>query len=124
MTQQFSIISRFRSMRFAINGMKVLWAEQHNARVHLVCTIAVLVLALVLRMPLSQWVVLLLFIAIVWIAEALNTAIEYLCDRVTTDQDPLIGKAKDVAAAGVFIASIMAFFGGLILFVPLIAAYL
>ena len=61
---------------------------------------------------------LLLLIALVWVAEALNTAVEYLCDKVTTEHDPLIGKAKDVAAAGVLIASIIAAMGGLLLFLP------
>jgi len=74
------------------------------------------VLALVLKFSAIQWVVLLLLIAIVWIAEALNTAVEYLCDRVTTEQDPLIGKSKDVAAAGVLLASVIAAAGGLVLF--------
>ena len=34
------------------------------------------------------------------------------------EHDPLIGKAKDVAAAGVLIASIIAAAGGLLLFLP------
>ncbi len=120
MNEKFSVKARFNSMRFAINGLKVLWQEQHNCRVHLFVTVLVVIAALVLQMPAMQWVLLLLLIAIVWVAEALNTAIEYLSDRITTDHDPLIGRAKDVAAAAVFIASIIAAAGGLLLFVPLL----
>lgn len=116
MSEQFSVRSRIHSMQFAFNGLKILWREQHNARVHLIATIAVVLVAVLLKMSAIQWVMLLLLIAIVWIAEALNSAVEYLCDRITTEQDPLIGKAKDVAAAGVLIASIIAAIGGLILF--------
>lgn len=120
MTQQFSAKARLHSVRFALNGLRILWSEQHNSRVHLLVTIIVLMLALILRMPLTQWVMLLLLIAIVWVTEALNTSVEYLCDRVTIEQDPLIGKAKDVAAAAVLLASIVAVVGGLLLFIPLL----
>ena len=91
-----------------------------NARVHFAATVAVLLLALILRMPLPQCAILLLLIAIVWVAEALNSAVEYLCDKVSAEHDPLIGKAKDVAAAGVLIAATISVFGGLFLFVPLL----
>ena len=120
MTEKFSVKARLHSMRFAINGLKILWAEQHNARVHFAATVAVLLLALILRMPLTQCAILLLLIAIVWVAEALNSAVEYLCDKVSAEHDPLIGKAKDVAAAGVLIAATIAVFCGLFLFVPLL----
>ncbi len=116
MSERFSVLSRIQSMRYAFNGLKILWCEQHNARVHLFSTIAVVLLGLLLKLAALQWVMLLQLIAIVWIAEALNSAVEYLCDRVTTEQDPLIAKAKDVAAAGVLVAAAIAAVGGIILF--------
>jgi len=100
--------------------LSILWNEQHNSRVHLLATALVLVLGLILSISSVQWILLLLLIAQVWVAEALNSAVEYLCDKVTLEHDPLIGKAKDVAAAGVLIASAIAAIGGLMLFVPLI----
>jgi len=118
MSERFSVKSRLQSFRFAINGLKVLWREQHNARVHLLATMIAVGLGIVLQISATQWALLFLLIAIVWVAEALNSAVEYLCDRVTTEQDPLIGKAKDVAAAGVLIASIVAAVGGCFLFLP------
>ena len=42
----------------------------------------------------------------VWAAEALNTAIEFVVDLASPDPHPLAGKAKDVAAGAVLIASI------------------
>lgn len=119
MSERFSVKARFNSMHFAMNGLKVLLQEQHNFRVHLFATAVVVIAAVVLKMQAMQWVLLLILIAIVWITEALNTAVEYLGDRITTDHDPLIGKAKDVAAAAVLIASIIAAIGGLVLFIPL-----
>ena len=36
-------------------------------------------------------------------AEAFNSAIEALADKVSPEKDPLIGKAKDLGAAGVLL---------------------
>ena len=118
MRDGFSVNARLQSIRYALDGLKILWCEQHNARVHLLATVLVIMCGLLLAISATEWILLLLLIALVWVAEALNSAVEYLCDRVTTEQDPLIGKAKDAAAAGVLIASIVAVAGGLLLFIP------
>ena len=47
-------------------------------------------------------------VAFVLVVELLNTAIEKLADRVTTDHDPQIGKVKDMCSAAVGIALAMA----------------
>ena len=65
-----------------------------------------------------DWMVLVLVIGLVWVAEAMNTALEYLCDAAMPDQHPLIRKAKDVAAGGVLIAAGLAVITGLMLFLP------
>lgn len=118
MSDRFSVNARIQSVRYAINGLMILWQEQHNCRVHFIATVLVLLCGLMLSISATEWILLLLLIAMVWVAEALNSSVEYLCDRVTTEQDPLIAKAKDVAAAGVLIAAILAAVGGLILFIP------
>lgn len=47
-------------------------------------------------------------VLLVLMAEALNTAIERLCDRITVAQDPQIKIVKDVASAGVFLSVLIA----------------
>jgi diacylglycerol kinase len=47
----------------------------------------------------------LLAITLVWIAEALNTALENLADAAVPETHELVGKAKDTAAARVLIAA-------------------
>lgn len=51
-------------------------------------------------------------------AEAFNSALEYLADRVEPKKDPLIEKSKDLSAAAVLICSIGAALIGLIIFLP------
>ncbi len=42
------------------------------------------------------------------IVELLNTAIEKLADRVTLEQDPLIGRVKDLGSAAVGVTLLLA----------------
>lgn len=55
-------------------------------------------------------------------AEAFNTAVEALADKVSPGYDPLIGRAKDLAAGAVLIFVLAAVAVGLIIFIPKIAA--
>ena len=55
---------------------------------------------------------------VVWTAEALNTALELLTDRVSPEFHPLAGRAKDAAAGGVLMAAVGSFIVGAIVFVP------
>ena len=47
-------------------------------------------------------------VAFVLVVELLNTAIENLADRLTTDHDPKIGQVKDMGSAAVGVALLMA----------------
>lgn len=107
-------------MRYALNGCRILLAEEHNTRVHLIATIVVVALALMLGASISDWIILTLVIALVWITEALNTCVENLCDLYAAQYDHRIGKIKDVAAAAVVIASLASAICGLLVFLPLI----
>ena len=93
----------------------MLLREQANARIHLLATALVVVAALLLQVDRRDWLILLLCIALVWLAEALNTALEYLADATVREPHPLVRKAKDVAAAGVLIAALIAGLVGLLL---------
>ena len=47
-------------------------------------------------------------VVLVLIVELLNTAIEKLADRLTTDHDPQIGRVKDMGSAAVGVALVTA----------------
>jgi len=114
----FSWQARAESFRHAIRGVATLVASQHNARIHAAVTLAVVVLGLVLGVSRLEWALLALAIGLVLAAEALNTALEWLCDVASPGHHPLVKKAKDVGAAGVLLAAIAAATAGLIVFVP------
>ena len=109
---------RLRSVRCAVAGLKVLLRSQRNAWIHAVATALVIALALCLHLAPAEWCWLVIAIATVWIAEALNTALELLCDVACPAHNPVIGKAKDVAAGAVLLAALAAVSIGALILVP------
>jgi diacylglycerol kinase (ATP) len=109
----------FRPASFAdaARGVRALLGEP-NARVQLAAGLAVVALGAWLGVDRRDWALLVLAIGLVLAAEAANTALEALADRVAPDAHPLVGKAKDVAAGGVLLASIAAAVLGLLVLGP------
>ena len=118
MSDRFSFFERLASFCHAFRGLGTLLEREHNARIHLVATLAVIALGAYLEVSRDDWVALLLAIGLVWLAEAMNSAIEYLLDLVHPDQHPLVGRAKDVAAGGVLVAAAVAALIGALVFLP------
>lgn len=110
--------ARLTSFVYAWRGVVALVLTQGNARVHLAATVVVIAAGFFFRVSSGEWIALVLAISSVWAAEGMNTAIEALADRITKEQDPLIGRAKDVAAGAVLLAAIAAAVVGGIVFVP------
>src|SRR5215510_12972009 len=115
---------RIRSVRFALRGVRTMVASQHNAWIHAAATVVVVAAGLTVGLPASSWAWLVLAIGSVWIAEALNTAFEFLTDVASPDFHPLAEKAKDVAAAAVLLAAIGAVVIGGLVFGPAIVGLL
>jgi diacylglycerol kinase (ATP) len=116
--------SRARSVACALAGVAFLLRSQRNAQLHLAATAAVSLAAWIARVPARDWCWLLVATALVWTAEAVNTAIELLCDYacVPPVRHEIIGRAKDVAAAAVLLSALAAAaIGVLVLAPPLIA---
>jgi diacylglycerol kinase len=102
----------------AIAGVFALVSSQVNARIHLFAAIMVVFLGFLLQVSSLEWALLVICIGMVVMAEALNTAIELLADAAVPEHHPLVGKAKDVAAGAVLLASITAAVVGTIIFLP------
>ena len=107
---------RRASFAHAIRGLVSLIAGEPNARIHLAGLLVVVVLGVVCGISAGEWVAVILASGLVLVAEALNTAVESLGDAVSPDHHELIGRAKDVAAAAVLLASIAALGVGVVIF--------
>ena len=97
----FSFRQRLRSFSHAIRGADTLIRTQPNAWLHALATVLVIVAGVTVRISSIEWALVSLAIALVWMAEALNTAIEFLADEITEERRERIKRAKDVAAFGV-----------------------
>lgn len=115
---RFSLAARARSFGHAFRGVAALLASQHNAWIHALATLAVVGTGALAGLSRLEWSVLVLAIAAVWTAEGLNTALEFLCDAVHPERHPLVGRAKDVAAAAVLVAAAGAAVVGVIVLGP------
>jgi diacylglycerol kinase (ATP) len=91
---------------------------QRNAWIHAAATVVVLLAAFLLRVSAGDWCWIILAISIVWTAEALNTAFEFLADAASPEFHPLVRDAKDVAAGAVLLTAIAAAAIGVIIFWP------
>jgi diacylglycerol kinase len=116
--------SRIKSFGFALAGMRDILRTEHNARIHALFTLLVVLLASWLHIGEVQFTLIIIVITLVWITEALNTVFELVIDIVSPAYTETARRAKDIAAAAVLIASLGAFLTGIaILLPPLLAKF-
>ena len=119
MKKKYSFITgRIRSFGYAFKGIWILFATQKNAQVHLLALIIISLWGFYLGLDKMEWCAICICIALVLMAEAMNTAIEFLVDLVSPEYNPLAGKAKDVAAAAVLLCVIVCGIVWAIIFLP------
>ena len=116
--QKFSIVDRLKSFKYAFNGIRLFFINDHNGRVHLFAAILAIGLSFYLKLSPLEWIAILAVISGVIVAEILNTAIEKLADVISPDYHPKIKLVKDLAAAAVLVAAFLALAVGAIVFIP------
>ena len=108
------------SFRAAWRGLIEALGGQRNLRIHFVLAVAVMGCAAMLRLPIREWIMLLLAIGLVMTAELLNTAIETVVDLACPEQHELARRAKDISAAAVLFSAIIAAVIGILIMSPAI----
>ena len=122
MSDRFSIMARFRSLGCALNGLGFMLRTQHNAWLHAVATLVVVMAGWAADLDARDWRWLVVAIAMVWVAEAFNTAVEYVCDVVSPEFSEAVKRAKDIAAGAVLVCAIAAIAIGVLTFWPYVEA--
>lgn len=110
--------SRLAAFRHAFEGWWYLLRTQRNAWIHAVITVAVVALGFWLGLPRGDWVAIVIAIALVWLAEFLNTALEAVVDLASPEHHALAKVGKDVGAAAVLIAAGTSVIVGLLVLGP------
>ncbi len=108
---------RARSVAYAINGLYQVLRTEPNAWLHSIATLAVVAAGIARDISPQKWLAILFAIALVWVTEAINTAIEKLCDFCCDNKfHPSIKIIKDISAAAVMIAAAISIVTGIIVF--------
>jgi len=100
-----SLAQRLRSFRYAMAGIGLMLRREPNARIHVLAAAIVGLAAVWLGFSAADWRWLIVAIVLVWAAEAINTAFEYLCDVVSPEFSLAVARAKDIAAGAVLICA-------------------
>lgn len=109
-------MSFFKGFLYAFSGIIHCIKNERNMRFHTVAALYVLIFARFFHFSREEYILLLLTISSVMVLEAVNTAIEELCDKVSPEKDEYIRHAKDTAAGAVLIAACFAVVIGVLLF--------
>lgn len=104
------------SLRYALRGLAVLLRKEKNFRTQSVIACIVIAAGFTLDISRTDWVVVLICIAVVLSLEGMNTAIERILDKMYPDHDPEIGKIKDIAAGAVLLSAAISAVIGMIVF--------
>jgi diacylglycerol kinase (ATP) len=115
---RFSTKSRLNSFRDAGRGLLTTLKTQHNAWIHIAAAVVVVTAGVMVGLSASDWKWLVMTIAMVWFAETINTAFEYLCDVVSPDYSEAVKHAKDIAAGAVLICAAAAVVMAALIFMP------
>jgi diacylglycerol kinase (ATP) len=116
--EPFSLKKRGNSFRYAFEGIKTFFQEEHNVWIHLAATILVIVLSFVFPVTRMEALALVLTVGFVWVAEIFNTAIEKMMDFISVEKNQQIKTIKDLSAAAVLIAALIAVITGCFVFIP------
>ncbi len=117
-----SLKKKFQNIPPSWRALIFLWKEELSFKVLAACGAVVLAASYLLKVTQTEFLILLLVIGAVLAVEALNTALEELCDHVTPEEHPNIGKVKDLGSGATLLMIFAALIVGLIIFTPYVLA--
>jgi diacylglycerol kinase (ATP) len=88
-------------------GFKAAYIHESAFRQELLLCLVLFPISFVISDSLNTWVALMCSLLFLLFAEVINSALEALADRISTEHHELLGRAKDLGSAGVFIAMVV-----------------
>ncbi|MGQ9888739.1 MAG: diacylglycerol kinase family protein [Aggregatilineales bacterium] len=116
--------SRLDSLSYALAGWLYMLRRQKNTRIQAVATVLVAALALWLEIDFTGLALLVLVVAMVWMAEFINAAVEAAINISAPQVHPMAKVGKDVASAAVLLGAVAAVLVGLLIMGPPLLARL
>ena len=105
-----------KSFSYAMQGIAHILKTQRNARIIFLFGIAAVLSGIFLGISQAELLVVLVMVAVVFVAEVFNSMAEEILNIVSPEHDIRVKFVKDMAAGAVFIASIISLIIGSIIF--------
>lgn len=112
-----------RSFKAAFEGIASTYKKEQNIKIHTIISLIVVLGGFIFKINYIEWLVCLVLIGFVMMAEFFNTSIEYVVDLASPDIHPLAKAAKDTASAGVLMMAIISALIGCVIFIPKIIEF-
>ncbi|MEM9859091.1 MAG: diacylglycerol kinase [Bacteroidota bacterium] len=113
-----SLAKNVKSYRYAGKGILHVLIFENNFKYQVIAGVLAVTVGYLLNISTIEWVVIIVMIGLVLMAEMFNTALEKLCDHLHPEEHTAIGLVKDISAGAVLIAAIAAALIGTIVFLP------
>ncbi len=118
------IIKFFRSFRFALKGLVLVFREEQSFRIQLIAALAVLALSIFFRIKQWEAIALILVASFVLVLELINSTFERVVDYMKPRLHHYVEAVKDIMAAAVLVASVGSAAVGILIFYPYFAEFL
>jgi diacylglycerol kinase (ATP) len=112
------LLGRFKGGIIATKGAFKFMTSEPSAMIQLVLFVFVSIAALFYKFSAVEWILHIIVWGMILVSEAINTAIEKLCDFVHEEFHSKIGFIKDIAAGAVWFAAMTALIVEIIIFYP------
>jgi diacylglycerol kinase len=119
-----NILKVFKSFPHAFRGIELVVRER-NMQVHIIAVLVVTIAGVLLNISNYEWLIVLLCFGLVMCLEAVNTAIEDVCNKLRDDLGLSYGStknARDISAGAVLISAIMSVLVAGVVFLPKITS--
>ena len=100
----------FSTIRYSISGLKAAWRYEESFRQQSFVALLALPMSFFLARNWVEYVLLLGSLVFVLIIELLNSSLETIVDRISTEHHELSGRAKDLGSAAAMLVMLMAGF--------------
>jgi undecaprenol kinase len=117
------MVRLLKSFTYAFRGLFKAFREEQNLRVQSTVAILIIVLGFIFKIKQWEWCFLLVVITLVILMELVNSAVERIADALKPRIHVYVKEMKDIMAAAVMFASLLAVVVGLIIFIPYIIGF-
>lgn len=118
MKNKFTFKKRVGSLLYALKGLKIVFSTQPNAWIHSTALIIVVVAGFAFHLDFHEWIAITFAAGLVFVAEIINTSIEFLTDNMFPEYHEQAAKIKDTAAAAALVAAMVSVIVAAFVFIP------